>query len=153
MIKYFPAEDIEKRVADLIKVLGMDHVDSSRVGLIRSRGSTAYRTLARCHGMSKIMQLGMKTRPFYVIEVISEQFDRLDEEEQTKTLIHELMHIPKNFGGGFRHHDFVNRRNIDGMYKMYKMRTNIDGYVKTIGPPSSKAGNTEGKRPGVFRFF
>ena len=67
----------------------------------------------------------MKTRPFYVIEVISEQFDKMDEEEQTKTLIHELMHIPKNFGGGFRHHDFVNRGNIEKMYKIYAVRNNI----------------------------
>lgn len=136
MIKYFEAPDIEKRMADLINSLELYHIDSSRVGCIRSRGSSAHRTIARCHGMSKVIQLGMKTRPFYVIEVISEQFDKLDEEEQTKTIIHELMHIPKNFGGGFRHHDFVNKRNIDNMYKQYKQRNNI---------PEEKAENTVGK--------
>jgi hypothetical protein len=29
-------------------------------------------------------------------------------------------HIPKTFGGGFRHHDFVQKRTIDKFYRMYK---------------------------------
>ena len=57
----------------------------------------------------------------YLIEIVSEKFDRLHPEEQTRTLIHELMHIPKSFGGGFRHHrPYVNRRTVDRMYKLYK---------------------------------
>ena len=66
------------------------------------------------------MQLGMGlTKGFYVIEVISRRFDRLSDEEQTKVLIHELMHIPKSFGGGFRHHDYVCERNIEREYQRY----------------------------------
>ena len=40
-------------------------------------------------------------------------------EDKTKTLIHELMHIPKTFGGGFIHHDVVHERNVNKMYEHY----------------------------------
>ena len=66
--------------------------------------SKSKRTVARIHGLSKIMQKAMRIKAFYVIEIISENFDKLDREEKIKTLIHETMHIPKNFGGGFRNH-------------------------------------------------
>jgi predicted metallopeptidase len=84
---------------------------------IRSRGSRSRRTLARCHVLSRAMQTALNLPPSYVIEIISERFDVLDKEEQTKVLIHELMHIPKSFGGGFRHHNYVNRRVVEKMYK------------------------------------
>ena len=125
MIKYFPASDIEKRMIDILSKLKMDHIDPSKVSCIRSKGSSARRTIARCHGMPKVLQIGMGRGAHYVIEVISEQFDKLDEEEQTKTIIHELMHIPKNFGGGFRHHDFVNKNSVERMYGQYLGRSNL----------------------------
>ena len=143
MIKYFPAPDVEERMKDVISVLGFDHVLLDRVGCIRSTGSSARRTIARCHGMSKILQIGMKTPAFYVIEVISEQFDKMSQEEQIKTIIHELMHIPKNFGGGFRYHDFVNERNIGKMYRIYAEKNNL---------PREQA-KTVDERPKLFKFF
>ena len=132
MIKYNPAPDVEKRMVDLIGKLDMKHIDPSRVSCLRSVGSSARRTIARCHGMPKVLQLGMNSKPFYVIEVISEQFDKLNEEDQIKTIIHELMHIPKSFGGGFRHHDFVNHSNIKKMYKLYKERSNIGFSIEKL---------------------
>lgn len=63
------------------------------------------------------MHVALNTKAHYVIEVISENFDRLNEAEKTKTLIHELLHIPKSFGGGFRHHDYASRKNVEQMYK------------------------------------
>ena len=120
MIKYFPAEDIRVRIEFIKDKLGMNHVDLNKVACIRSKGSATRNIIARCHGLSKIMQLAMKTNAFYAIEVISERFDKMPEDEQTKTLIHELMHIPKNFGGGFRQHDFVQRKNVEILYKQLK---------------------------------
>ena len=32
------------------------------------------------------------------------------------------MHIPKTFGGGFKHHNFVTERNVNLMYKEYKKK-------------------------------
>jgi len=121
---YNDAGDIRERCEKIVSVLDMNHVDLSRVAFMRSKGTSTRNTVARCHGLSRVMQLGMNIKAFYVIEVIHEKFDKLSDEEQTKVLIHELMHIPKNFGGGFRHHDFVCRSEVDKMYKIYNDRTN-----------------------------
>lgn len=66
------------------------------------------------------MQIAMgRSTGFYLIEVISEKFDRLPESEKTKTIIHELMHIPKTFGGGFIHHNMVHEGSVRDIYKKY----------------------------------
>jgi predicted metallopeptidase len=66
------------------------------------------------------MQIGMgRKKGFYLIEVISEKFDRLPPEEQTKVIIHELMHIPKTFGGGFIHHNKVHKKTVEQQYKKF----------------------------------
>jgi predicted metallopeptidase len=119
MIKYFPAPDIEQKAHEIALKLSIRH-DFSRVRFIRSRGSQARRTLARCHALPRIMQTALGIKAHYIIEVIDEQYEKLSEEEKIKTLIHELMHIPKSMGGGFRQHDFVCRRNVEEMYQKYK---------------------------------
>ncbi len=120
MITYERAPDIDKRAREIVGKLKMSHVDLSRVWFMRSSGSQSRRTLARIHVLPRIMQSALGIPTQYVIEVITEQFDRLPEEERTKTIIHELMHIPEAFGGGFRHHrQYVNRRTVDGMYQKY----------------------------------
>ncbi len=118
MIKYFPSLAIKSRIDEMAAKLGIKH-DLSRVACVESKGSSSKRTLARCHALPRIMQAALGVKAHYVIEVVSEQFFSLSMEEQDKTLIHELMHIPKAFGGGFRHHDYVCRRNVDRLYKDY----------------------------------
>ena len=118
-IKYKIAEDIMARIYDLVKILGHDHVRLSGVYAIRSYGSQSRGTLARCHALSKIWQLALGIKAVYIIEVISERFDKMSREEQDKILIHEIMHIPKSFGGGFTHHNVVTDGNVDKMYKEY----------------------------------
>jgi predicted metallopeptidase len=52
------------------------------------------------------------------VEVLAEQYDALPNDEKEKTLIHELLHIPRSFGGGFRHHkDWVTKRRVDELHK------------------------------------
>jgi predicted metallopeptidase len=118
-IRYEPAPDIQARFADIVRTLGLNHIDLDKVVCIRSRGSSARRIIARCHGMSKVLQVAMGIKAFYVLEFISERFDRLSAIEQIRTIIHELMHIPKNFGGGFRYHDHVTARNVQAMLEAY----------------------------------
>ena len=66
------------------------------------------------------MQIGMERKKgFYLIEVISEKFDKLPDDEQLKVIIHELMHIPKSFGGGFIHHNKVHDKSVDHIYNHY----------------------------------
>jgi predicted metallopeptidase len=118
-MKYEKAPDIEIKVQEISQILELPH-DISRVLCIRSIGSKSMHTIARCHSVSKAVQTGLGIDAHYVIEVLSENFDRLSEEEKARTLIHELMHIPKAFGGGFKGHRVVNRRAVEKMYVKYK---------------------------------
>jgi len=124
MIKYHRAPDIEERVRKISNVLELNHLDLARIICVRSRGSASRRTLARCHALPRIMQHALGIEPHYVIEIISEQFDKLNEEEKIKTLLHELLHIPKAFGGGFKFHGYVNKARVEKMYKDYLSRIN-----------------------------
>jgi len=120
MIRYFPAEDVHITIHRLIDTLGFSHVDKARLVCVRSKGTASRRVVARCHGLPKIMQQALGREAHYVIEVVSEKYDKLDEDEKTKTLIHELLHIPKSFGGGFRHHDYVCHGNVEAMFRAYR---------------------------------
>jgi predicted metallopeptidase len=62
------------------------------------------------------MQKGMKVDAFYTIELL-ERFDKMSNEEQNKVIIHELLHIPKTFGGGFRQHDYVCEENVEKLHR------------------------------------
>ena len=123
MISYEEAPDIREKVADIVSAAGFVHIKTERLFCIRSSGSSSRRVIARCHSLPRIMQKALNTYPCYVIEVISERFDRLPEEERTKTLIHELMHIPKSFGGGFIHHNVVNSRAVQKILEGLKAGT------------------------------
>ena len=126
MIKYQRDISIDERLVDIVRRTRMDHVDLSRVIALRSFGTKSRYVIARCHTLSRAFQEALGLDSHYVIEIVSEKYDKLSEEEKTKTLIHELMHIPKSFGGGFRHHgNYVNRRNVEKMYMKYK--NNIAG--------------------------
>jgi predicted metallopeptidase len=120
MIQYHLADDIDSRVKEILRKLKMTHVDETRLICLRSKGSASRRVIARCHGLSRIMQLALNTQPHYVIEVLSEKFDQLSKEDQTKVLIHEILHIPHSFGGGFRAHEpFVTRAKVQRMYQEF----------------------------------
>jgi predicted metallopeptidase len=119
-IAYRPAEDVREDVGDLIASLSLGHIDPSRIICYRSTGSKSRRTVARCYALSKIWQDALKIPSYYIIEVISEHYDHLSEEDQAKVLIHELMHIPKCFGGGLRPHGgCVTHRAVEETYRRY----------------------------------
>ena len=65
------------------------------------------------------MQKAMGVEAFYAMEFLSERFDKMSSVDQIKVIIHELMHIPNTFGGGFRHHDHVTDGNVNKMYEKY----------------------------------
>ncbi len=118
-IGYEFALDLQQKAEGICQAL-FPHVKPGFFKCFRSSGSASRRTVARCHGLAKIMQKTIGCPAHYAIEFISEKFDRLSEEEQIKVIIHELMHIPQNFGGGFRHHDHANNKNVEKMYRNYK---------------------------------
>ena len=117
-IKYQMAEDLQEAVNEIAGML-FPHVRTNDVVCLRSFGSTSRGTIARCHALGKAMQMGLGRKGFYLIEVISERFDKMSDKERIKTLIHELMHIPKSFGGGFIFHNVVNDKNVEQMYERY----------------------------------
>ncbi|MHA1872769.1 MAG: putative metallopeptidase [Candidatus Heimdallarchaeaceae archaeon] len=127
MIKYERAEDLEKQIALIVSTLKMKHINLSRVFCIRSKGSKSKNILARCHALPRIIQETLNLPPAYFIEVIQENFDRLSKEEKIKTLIHELLHIPKSFKGGFRHHDHVTKKRVESLYKKFVKNLNLNG--------------------------
>lgn len=118
-MKYEFAGDIQK-IAEEISSFLFPHVDLSNVKCFRSFGTSSRRTIARCHGLNKVMQKAIGIKAVYALEFLSERFDKLNNEEKIKVIIHELMHIPKSFGGGFKHHDFVTDRNVNKYYAEYK---------------------------------
>lgn len=120
-MKYEFAPDIQIIAEEISRFL-FPHVKLDRIKCFRSHGTSSRGTIARCHTIGKLMQKAMNVNAFYALEFISERFDRLDKEEQIKVIIHELMHIPATFGGGFRHHDHVCTKNIEKNYKTYKIK-------------------------------
>ena len=119
-LRYEFSEDWTNRAREVAGTLGYRHVIPERLTVVRSWGSKTRRTIARIHSIGKVMMLGMgHKKSFYVIELISKNFDMQSEEDKLETIIHELMHIPKTFGGGFRHHDRVCSRNVKAEMERY----------------------------------
>lgn len=54
--------------------------------------------------MSRLFKEVAGLEPHYIIEVNGRRFDKLSERDKVKTLIHELMHIPKTFSGALLSH-------------------------------------------------
>lgn len=119
-MKFSPAPDISEKISHICEKLNFTHIDAKRIVCYRSTGSSS-RAIGRIWSLPKIWQSALRVKPHYVLEVISERFDKQDENEKIKTLIHELMHIPKNFSGAVLSHEAMHfdgaggftRRKID----------------------------------------
>jgi predicted metallopeptidase len=125
------APDVKQLVDKIVDNLDLSHVVPRSVHCYRSKGSKSKRIIARIHGFGKILQKALGLPPAYVIEVISERYDRLSQEDKEKTLIHELLHIPKGFKGGFRpHKGYISRRRVDSLHREYtKKRLETSGSI------------------------
>jgi predicted metallopeptidase len=116
---YERAPDVSELLLRIIEKLDFSHIPKNRVYCYRSYGSKAHHVIARIHSLPRIWQQALSEPAYYVVEVLSEQYDRLPVKEKEKTLIHELLHIPKTFGGGFRHHkDWVTRRRVESLHQV-----------------------------------
>jgi predicted metallopeptidase len=112
-----PAEDVRELVKELVSTLSLSHINIEHVMCFRSKGSRSRRGIARCYALSKIWQRALNLPPHYIIEVISERFDSLSEENKIRVIIHELLHIPKAFGGGLRpHQGYVTKKLVEEHY-------------------------------------
>lgn len=115
------AHDIQDRIEEILTKIEMPHVNARFIRSIRSHGSKT-RARARIWSFPSVWQIALSIKPHYVIEVISERFDKLPLEEQTKILIHELLHIPKTFSGALRPHRtryFHLHREVSKFYQQF----------------------------------
>lgn len=103
------AQDIKKELNTIVKKLKLTNIDLKKVICFRSFGSTS-RARARIWSFPRIWQKALKKSPHYIIEVLSENFDKLSGEDKIKVLIHEILHIPKNFSGSLIPHKTRHRR-------------------------------------------
>ena len=130
-MKYVHSPEWTEYARHVVDTLEFTHVQKDRISCFLSAGSKSRRTIARIHGLPKVVQMGLNQPPFYVIELIRERFDRQSEEEKTKTIIHELMHIPHSFAGGFRQHKpFVTHKKVEQMYRVFAEK-NGNHYIET----------------------
>jgi len=117
-MKYEFALDLQEIAGEISQLL-FPHIDMERLKCFRSFGSSSRGTIARCHTLGKLMQKAIGVRAYYALEFLCPRFENLSEEDKIKTIIHELMHIPHTFGGGFRHHDWVTGENVELHFKTY----------------------------------
>ena len=119
--EYEVAPDVQRDLEEIVRHLPDDfgHVDVRRVICFRSRGSTA-RIYARIWSLPGIWQAALGIEAHYVIEVV-ERYDRQPKEEREKTLLHELMHIPKTFSGALVPHNcFGKKINCDSEDRLHR---------------------------------
>ncbi|MEM4633883.1 MAG: putative metallopeptidase [Candidatus Anstonellaceae archaeon] len=118
------APDVEEKVNEIIRLLSYSHINEFRLFCMRSYGSTA-NAYARIWNLPSIWQKALGVGAFYIIEVLSQHYDRLSEREKEKVLIHELLHIPKTFSGALRPHDGkikINKRTVEKLHQIYLER-------------------------------
>lgn len=133
------APDIQAMVEDLVVTLDKPYLNQYRLICMRSRGNTA-RAYARIWNLPDIWQKALDVGPYYIIEVLTEHFDKLPEDKKKQVLIHELLHIPKTFSGALLAHGHpsapVNEKAVKVLWKEYLQ----------------KKGKVE-QKPSMFSFF
>jgi len=117
------APDISKEIRILCKNTEFAYIDYKHIICFRSYGSTS-RARARIWSFPKVWQLALNLKPHYVIEVIEKHFDHLSTDDKKRILIHELMHIPKNFSGSLLAHRGrgrrIDSRNVEQLFRQLK---------------------------------
>src|SRR3990167_725939 len=108
-MKYIKSSDIKKQIDLLIKSLDLKYINKKNIHCIRSFDAKT-RAYARIWGMAKIFSEVVGIEPHYIIEVNANRYDKLSEREKIKTLVHELLHIPKTFSGALLSHRGKGRR-------------------------------------------
>ncbi len=118
------ATDVKKDLKHVLKTIDLPYIDVKKIHCYRTTGSKV-RAYARTWAFPKIFQKALKIEPAYVIEVLAKHYDKLSEDEKKKVLIHELLHIPKNFSGALLPHHTRSRdlnKVANQLFKEYKKK-------------------------------
>ena len=121
-LEWEDAHDVKINIERILKVLDLPHIKPQNIHCYRTEGSKS-RAYARIWSMPKIFQRALKLEPHYVIEVLARYYDRLDEDEKSKVIIHELLHIPQNFSGALVPHRTRSRhlgKTANKLFEIYK---------------------------------
>ena len=94
-MRYEEAPDLQAQ-AQLISEKLFPHIDMTRVKCFKSRGTSTGRTVARCHGLGKLMQKALNVEAAYALEFLSERFDKMSEEEKIALAKEQLAGQAKN---------------------------------------------------------
>lgn len=108
--------ELKSLIKDFSETEHFSHIVPDRIFCYKTTGSKA-RAYARTWAMPKIFQRALGIEPAYVIECISEYFDKLSEKDKKKVVIHELLHIPKNFSGSLMPHRHGRGKSINSEVK------------------------------------
>lgn len=108
-LEWEKAPEIKKALKHILATIDLSHIDIKRIHTYRSFGSSSH-SYARIWSFPKIFQDALQIEPAYVIEVLAKYYDKLSPDEQMKVLIHELLHIPKNFSGALLPHKTSHRQ-------------------------------------------
>lgn len=119
-MKFNLAPDIDSELKRIIEALGLTYINPLNIVAFRSYGSSS-RAIARIWSLPRIWQIALQVEAHYCIEVISERYDRLSQTEKEKVLIHELLHIPRNFSGALLPHKQkgrkINQSTVDSWHR------------------------------------
>lgn len=118
------AKDVKADLKLVLKIIDLPYIDITKIHCYRTTGSKV-RAYARTWAFPKIFQKALNIEAAYVIEVLSKHYDDLPNDEKKKVLIHELLHIPKNFSGALLPHR-TKSRNLHTLakqlFKEYKKK-------------------------------
>jgi len=119
-MEFVLAPEIKSELSRIIDKLGLFYIKSNNLIPFRSFGSKS-RAIARIWSLPRIWQMALQKEAHYCIEVVSERFDKLPNEKKEKVLIHELLHVPKNFSGSLLPHrqkrKRIDKRTVDALYQ------------------------------------
>lgn len=123
-LEWEEADEVKEDINKILATIDLSHVQSSRIFCFKTSGSKS-RAYARIWAMPKIFQRALNIKPAYIIEVLSRYYDKLNSDEKKKVLIHELLHIPRNFSGALLPHRGRHRHlqaQVNELFKEYKMK-------------------------------
>jgi predicted metallopeptidase len=127
------APDVEELVKDILSAMSeYGHINEFRIICMRSRDATAG-AYARIWNLPDIWQKALSVGTFYIIEVLSQHYDKLAQEEKEKIIIHELLHIPRTFSGALRPHGGkvkINSRTVGQLHKIYRERKQAEAKAR-----------------------
>ncbi len=121
-LEWETARDVKLDIEHILGVIDMPYIDPKRIYCYRTEGSKSC-SYARIWTFPKIFQHALQIEASYVIEVLSKYYDKLHDDEKKKVLIHELLHIPKNFSGALLPHRSRSRHMgslVNELFRKYK---------------------------------